>query len=147
MKQPGESPGFLLWHATLRWQRAIADALAPLDLTHVQFVLLASAWWMNHQGGHPSQVELATFAGTDVKMTSQVVRSLERKGLLERKTDPSDARALRLDVTPRGARLAPRAIDVVESVDTAFFNGVREAEALRLLRALIGVASPQAATR
>ena len=28
---PGESPGFLLWHATLRWQRDTAAALAPLS--------------------------------------------------------------------------------------------------------------------
>ena len=43
---PNDSPGFLLWHATLRWQRGVAQALAPLDLTHVQFVLLAatSTW-------------------------------------------------------------------------------------------------------
>jgi DNA-binding MarR family transcriptional regulator len=141
MKQPGESPGFLLWHATLRWQRAIADALAPLDLTHVQFVLLACAWWLNHQGSRPSQVELATFAGTDVKMTSQVVRSLERKGLIERRPDAADARALRLHVTPRGARLAPRAIDAVESVDATFFSGVRDTEALRFLRALTTASS------
>jgi len=141
MKQPVESPGFLLWHATLRWQRAVADALAPLDLTHVQFVLLACAWWLNHQGDHPSQVELATFAGTDVKMTSQVVRSLERKGLVERRPDASDARALRLHVTPRGARLAPRAIDAVESVDATFFGGVRESDALRVLHALAGTSS------
>jgi DNA-binding MarR family transcriptional regulator len=139
MKQPGESPGFLLWHATLRWQRAIADALAPLDLTHVQFVLLACAWWLNRRGDHPSQVELATFAGTDVKMTSQVVRSLERKGLVARETDASDTRALRLKVTPRGARLAPRAIDVVESVDIAFFHGVRDTGAIRMLRTLASV--------
>ena len=141
MRQPAESPGFLLWHATLRWQRAIADALAPLDLTHVQFVLLACTWWLNHKGDHPSQVELATFAGTDVKMTSQVVRSLERKGLIERKTDVSDTRAMRLKVTTRGARLAPRAIDVVESVDTTFFRGVRETDVLSLLRALAGPAT------
>jgi hypothetical protein len=37
---PNDSPGLLLWHATLRWQRGIARALQPLDLTHVQFVLL-----------------------------------------------------------------------------------------------------------
>jgi DNA-binding MarR family transcriptional regulator len=139
MKQPGESPGFLLWHATLRWQRAIAEALAPLDLTHVQFVLLACAWWLNRQGDHPSQVELATFAGTDVKMTSQVVRSLEGKGLIARETDVSDTRALRLKVTARGARLAPRAIDAVETVDIAFFHGVREADAIPMLRTLAGV--------
>lgn len=147
MRQPGESPGFLLWHATLRWQRAIADALAPLDLTHVQFVLLASVWWLNHRGERPSQVELATFAGTDVKMTSQVVRSLERKGQIERETDPSDTRALRLHVTASGARLAPQAIDAVEAVDTTFFRGVREAEALRLLRALADVRPARIADR
>ncbi len=26
---PNDSPGFLLWHATLRWQRGVARALAP----------------------------------------------------------------------------------------------------------------------
>jgi DNA-binding MarR family transcriptional regulator len=143
MRQPGESPGFLLWHATLRWQRSITDGLAPLDLTHVQFVLLACSWWLNHQGKRPSQVELASFAGTDVKMTSQAVRSLERKGLVERTTDESDSRALRVHVTTRGARLAPRAIDVVESVDTAFFRGVHEAEAVRMLRTLADVGAGQ----
>ena len=36
-----ESPGFLLWHATMRWQRAMRAALQPHDLTHVQFAHLA----------------------------------------------------------------------------------------------------------
>ncbi|MFD0573240.1 MarR family winged helix-turn-helix transcriptional regulator [Kitasatospora gansuensis] len=105
--QPGESPGFLLWHATLRWQRGIATALTPLDLTHVQFVLLACTWWLNGQGEHPSQQALARQAGTDVKMTSQVVRTLEAKGLVEREVDPADSRARRLRVTAAGAELAP----------------------------------------
>ena len=134
--RPAESPGFLLWHATLRWQRSIADALAPLGLTHVQFVLLACTWWLNGQGRRPSQVALAELAGTDVKMTSQVVRSLERKGLIERAVDASDTRARQLRVTRGGARLAPRAIDVVERVDITFFDDVRAEDAVRLLRTL-----------
>jgi hypothetical protein len=32
------------------WQREITAALAPLGLTHVQFVLLAAAWWLNSRG-------------------------------------------------------------------------------------------------
>src|SRR5213595_3871503 len=111
---PTDSPGFLLWHATLRWQRGIAQALAPLDLTHVQFVLLACTWWLNEQGERPTQIALATQAGTDIKMTSQVVRNLERKGLIEREVDSTDTRARRLRVTKQGAELAPRAITVVE---------------------------------
>jgi DNA-binding MarR family transcriptional regulator len=133
---PNDSPGFLLWRTTLRWQREITAALRPLDLTHVQFVLLASAWWLNSQGRRPSQVELAAFAETDIKMTSTVIRGLERTGLLQRDVDPKDARAFRLRVTRAGARLAPRAIDVVEAADRRFFAGVPQRDVLRLLNRL-----------
>jgi DNA-binding MarR family transcriptional regulator len=134
--EPSQSPGFLLWHATLRWQRGIAGALAPLDLTHVQFVLLACAWWLNDHGDPPNEVAIAAQAGTDVKMTSQVLRTLERKGLLEREVDAADTRARRVRVTKRGAALAPRAIAVVEEVDARFFADIPAHETLRILRRL-----------
>ena len=101
------SPGFWLWHATLRWQRAIASVLAPLGLTHVQFVLLSCAWWMNDHGLVPNQLELARQAGTDVKMTSQVVRKLEAKGLLERETDPGDTESAPAARHPHRDRAGP----------------------------------------
>jgi DNA-binding MarR family transcriptional regulator len=131
--EPSQSPGFLLWHATLRWQRAIAVALAPLELTHVQFVLLASTWWLNERGEQPNQSTLAAHAGTDVKMTSQVIRSLQAKGFIEREIDPLDTRARRRRVSRRGARLAPRAIATVERVDAAFFADVHADVALEVL--------------
>lgn len=136
--RPEESPGFLLWHATLRWQREIAAVLGPLDLTHVQFVLLASAWWLNRAGAAPNQQTLARHAGTDVKMTSQVLRKLEEKGLLERTVDPADTRARQLRVTDAGAALAQRAIGVVEAADAAFFAGTDTAAAIRALKPLAG---------
>jgi DNA-binding MarR family transcriptional regulator len=132
---PDESPGFLLWHATLRWQRAIAAALAPLGLTHVQFVLLACAWWLNEQGHTPNQLTLAAQAGTDVKMTSQVLRRLEAKGLIERRTDPHDTRARTLHITAHGGALARKAIAAVERADDAFF-GPTTATFVRTLRRL-----------
>ena len=119
---PENSPGFLLWHATLRWQRSISAALTPLDLTHVQFVLLACTWWLNERGESPNQLAVATQAGTDVKMTSEVVRKLERKGLIERMVDPADSRAKTLRVTAQGARVARKAIVKVEAVDSDFFG-------------------------
>ncbi|MET7457244.1 MarR family transcriptional regulator [Streptomyces sp. NPDC005574] len=135
---PGESPGFLLWHATLRWQRAVTAALAPLGLTHVQFVLLACAWWLNGQGDRPNQLALARQAGTDVKMTSQVLRALETKGLIEREVDPADTRAKRLRVTEAGAELAPRAIAAVEEADALFFEPVAVDATIDLLGRLAG---------
>jgi len=134
---PGESPGFLLWHATLRWQRAVTAALAPLDLTHVQFVLLACAWWAGSAGdGPPNQLELAGQAGTDVKMTSAVLATLERKGLVRREPDPHDSRAKRVAVTARGAELAPRAVEAVERADAEFFRPAGSADVSALLRRL-----------
>jgi DNA-binding MarR family transcriptional regulator len=142
---PNDSPGFLLWHATLRWQRGIAQALGPLDLTHVQFVLLACTWWLNEQGERPTQIALAAQAGTDVKMTSQVVRSLERKGLVKREVDALDTRARRLQVTKRGRELAPRAIAIVEQVDADFFADLPERQTLSFLRRLVRLPQRDAA--
>ena len=118
---PAESPGILLWRLTLAWQRAVTAALAPLDLTHVQFVLLASAWWLTEQGTIPHQQDLATHAGTDARMTSEVVRKLADKGLLAREVDPSDTRARRLRPTPAGVASAMSAMQAVEDVDATFF--------------------------
>src|SRR5499425_1290938 len=121
---PADSPGFVLWHVTLRWQRDIAAALAPLGLTHVQFVLLATTWWLNSRGEDPNQLTVARQAGTDVKMTSQVLRKLETKGLIRRDVDAADTRARRLRVTDRGAELAVRAIAAVETADAKFFQPI-----------------------
>jgi len=137
--RPEESPGFLLWHVTLRWQRDVAAALAPLDLTHAQFVLLATTWWMNSQGAHPNQLSVARQAGTDVKMTSQVLRKLEAKRLIRRDVDLADTRARRLRVTDAGAELARRAVAAVEAADAAFFRTVPDLGALLgVLRSLAG---------
>jgi DNA-binding MarR family transcriptional regulator len=133
---PGENPGFLLWHATLRWQREVAAALGPLDLTHVQFVLLACTWWLNRQGLVPNQATVARQAGTDVKMTSQVLRTLETKGLLVREVDPADTRARRLRATAAGAELAPRAMAAVERADAVFFEPVSAEDSLSILTRL-----------
>jgi len=118
---PEDSPGFLLWRLTLRWQREVAAALRPLELTHVQFVLLAGAWWLERVGPPPSQRELAAHADTDAMMTSQVVRALESRQLLVRTADAADARVRRLAVTPAGQALVQNAIGVVEAVDERFF--------------------------
>lgn len=137
---PADSPGFLLWHATLAWQRKINAVLAPLNLTHVQFVLLACAWWLDQRGESPNQQALARQAGTDIKMTSQVLRTLEGKGLLERQVDPTDSRAKQLRPTAAGTDLARRAVTAVETVDAQVF-GDAATELLTVLRRLPGAPS------
>jgi DNA-binding MarR family transcriptional regulator len=127
----GESPGFLLWRVTQRWQRSIVAALRPLDLTHAQFVLLMSTWYLGRgAGAGPSQRAVADHAEADVMMTSQVLRTLEKRGLVTRSPDAADARVKRLAVTPEGARLVRRAQGVVEKADRAFFAEAGDQAAL-----------------
>ncbi len=132
-----ESPGFLLWQITNQWQAAQRAALKPLGLTHVQFVLLASLTWL--ESTRPvSQRDLAEHAATDPMMTSQVLRALESRALIERRPHPEDKRARALAVTRRGRALANRAVGAVEACDRAFFKPLAgDAPAfLRMLQAL-----------
>jgi DNA-binding MarR family transcriptional regulator len=134
---PDSSPGFLLWRVTLHWQRLVTEALRPFNLTHVQFALLSSAWWLSRDAGDgqgagagqggpggssPNQLAIAAQAGTNVKMTSEVLRKLEDKGLIVQRTDPGDRRAKSITITAEGIRLAEQAVVAVEQVDAAFFS-------------------------
>jgi DNA-binding MarR family transcriptional regulator len=135
-----DRPGFLLWHAVLRWQRAATTALAPLELTHSQFRLLAAVVWLATDLGRPaSQREVAEHTGTDAMVTSQVVRALEAKGWLERLADDRDARVWRLRATAEGRRRAVAAVGLVRALDDEFFGpAAGRAEVVALLRHLAG---------
>jgi DNA-binding MarR family transcriptional regulator len=70
---------------------------------------------------------------------AQVLRILEGRGLVTREVDPDDSRALRLDLTEPGTRLALEAIRVVEATDAEFFAAAGERKpVVRLLRRLAG---------
>jgi DNA-binding MarR family transcriptional regulator len=126
----GRSPGFMLWHTTLRWQREVASALREVSLTHVQFLLLASTWWLGRDGDRPNQRQVAEHAGLDQVMTSQVVRTLERNLLLRRVRSSTDSRARELELTDEGQLLARRAVALMDEVDREFFSVARDITSL-----------------
>ena len=129
------SPGLALWRATSAWQREIRNALAPHDLTHMQYVLLASLTWLE-RAEPVTQRELANHAGTDVMMTSQVLRTLESKGYITRSQHPTDGRAITLAPTAIGIALANRATRDVEAADESFFSVLAPGRRIALVRAL-----------
>jgi DNA-binding MarR family transcriptional regulator len=119
-----DSLGFSLWQVSSMWQRQINAALKQFDLTHAQFVLLASLTWLVSEDKPLTQVDLASHAKMDVMMTSNVLRTLEHKGLILRNPHPTDTRAKSLAVTSKGLELAAQAVQVVEGIDKAFFNSL-----------------------
>lgn len=133
----GRSAGFLLWHASLRWQRRITEILAPMGITHVQFALVATVWWLGKDGYPPRQREVAEHAGIDPAMTSQVMTVLIQRGWVVRGVDPADGRASRLYVTDAGRQIAEQAVVELDRAERKFFSpaGDRD-EVLNMLRTL-----------
>ena len=123
------NPGSLLWQVTLAWQRAMRATLEPHDLTHMQFMLLRAAWWLGEHEGPPTQHRIAEHAGTDVQMTSQVLRRLAARQLVTRELDASDPHARRIVLTSSGATLLAAALADVEITDAEFFAVLSEPSA------------------
>jgi DNA-binding MarR family transcriptional regulator len=134
------SPGFQLWQVTNAWQRHIRAALAPHELTHVQFVLLATM--LSLQPEPMTQRQLSEAAGTDAMMTSQVLRGLEQRSLITRTPHPTDRRAVLVALTDDAEALINAANRAVEHADEQFFSALertaldRFVGLLRDLRAL-----------
>jgi DNA-binding MarR family transcriptional regulator len=135
----------------MRWRAAVDRAVAPLGLTHAQYSTLASLAAMTADGTRPSQRQLAAYTGLDAIYVSKLVRVLEQNGLVARLPDPSDARAVRLALTDRGAEVVDEAVRIVRGLHvdlTAPLGGPDSAEVRALaagLQTLLSVA-PEATT-
>ena len=119
---PEQSPGFLLWQVSTEWRRQIESVLLKLGLTHPQFVLLANLGWLTSNQSGVTQVALARHCKTDITMTSQVLRALEKKGYIERQQQAGNEKAKFPSVTKSGVKLIGQAIPLVEAMDRKFFQ-------------------------
>lgn len=135
------STGFWLHHAALTWRAELDTRLRPLGLSPTQFIVLAAAGWLEHLNGPPTQQEVAEQAGADRMMTSKLLRTLEDRGLLDRRVHETDARAVRVALKTAGRDLVDQATTRAREVDTMFFG----ADAASLRTALRGIADQRGA--
>jgi len=82
--------------------------------------------WLAGKEKHVTQVMLAHHSKLDVMMTSQVLRTLESRGLLLRHSHPTDTRAKVLELTQSERDLVVAAIPLVEGIDDTFLGGKGE---------------------
>lgn len=121
-KSPNESPGYLLANLNLLWQRKQKKILDPLDLTHTQFVLLASLAWLLREKEWVTQVDIANQGNADRMMVSKVLRTLEKKNFIQRQEHPRDTRAKIINLTEDGSIVLQKAMVEVENSDEKFFS-------------------------
>ena len=119
-----DSTGFLLWQVTNLWQREIKKALEKYELTHSQFVLLASIHWLTLNKQNVTQILLSNLTKIDPMTTSTVLRTLQIKGLIKRKEHETDTRAKTVGLTEVGLKNTKLAIKTVEQFDKQFFGSL-----------------------
>ncbi len=124
-QQPEQSPGYLLWRVSIQWRSLIEKALKVYDLTHPQFVVLASLAWLTQDGKKVSQIEVGRMAGLDPNTTSQILRGLEKKKMIER-TQSVDERSKNPAVTELGRKILEKALPAVEKTDMTFFENANQ---------------------
>lgn len=101
--------------------------LEPLGLTHPQYLVMLALWQSS-----PRRVrDLADALHLEPATLSPLLKRLESAGLLDRRRDPHDDRALAVSLTPAGVALRERAIAVPGQIMERLGVGVAELERTR----------------
>jgi DNA-binding MarR family transcriptional regulator len=141
---PEDSPGFLLWRVSLEWRRSIERALAPLELTQPQFVVLAGTGWLTRNGDAVRQTDIGRHIGVDPNTLSQILRGLEKRKLVSRRQlSRGSGKYPRL--TQTGQNALRQALPLAEDVDQRFFGvlGADVTMAMAVLTRLFAALSGQ----
>lgn len=107
------------------------------------FVLITLLRRARRAGRGITQREVAARTRIDVNTTSQIVRGLERRGLLTRSPHPDDSRAVTLALTAHGADLTRDCAARVRAINSDFFAGADSPGLRDTLTGLLDRAGPQ----
>ncbi|MGB5394567.1 MAG: MarR family transcriptional regulator [Lutimonas sp.] len=126
--KPEEDLGFLLWQITMTWQRKLNRALDEIDLTHTQFAILSALRSLLKESNDVTQKAIAERSNTDTMMVSKVLRTLEKKGFVERKEHKTDTRAKCVFLTQKGINTFQEAFKIAWAANQDFFNKLSDKE-------------------
>jgi DNA-binding MarR family transcriptional regulator len=108
--------GFLLAKAMQRWNELLAERFAAAGFGEIRPSYGSALLPLFEQDGL-RMGELAARAGLSKQALTELVRRLERDGLVERRPDPLDGRASLIFLTTRSRDFEPVAARVLAELD------------------------------
>jgi DNA-binding MarR family transcriptional regulator len=132
-----ESPMFTVKRAARHFDQLAAEAFAADELGFMEGLVLAAMFFEAPRPIRPSN--LADTFTTTRGNVSHAISSLEAKGLVQRRIDPSDARGYLLALKPAGKKCALRVIAAFDKMQQGFeqeVGGNALKNALAVIRAL-----------
>lgn len=134
--KPRDSPGFLLWQTTMIWQRKIKKLLTPHELSHAQFVIMATLLWFEAKHYETTQKMIVEWTKLDKMTVSQALKNLTKRMLIQRYEHEKDTRFKTVHLTAEGKKLTSTLIPQIEKIDALFFNE-NEKESVKLFNKII----------
>jgi len=105
-----------------KWHSIIKKELKKMNLTHPQFVVLASLAYLSQNGNEITQIMISKLAGIDVMTISQILSLLEKQNFVKRKEHSKDTRAKAVILSKKGEEVLQKAVPLVEQIDEIFFG-------------------------
>ena len=111
-----------------KWHSMIKKELKKMNLTHPQFVVLASLAYLSQNGNEVTQVMISKLSEIDVMTVSQILSLLEKHDFVKRKEHSRDTRAKAVTVNKKGEEVLQKAIPLIEQIDELFFGKLDDDE-------------------
>src|SRR6476659_7605541 len=107
---------------------ALDEALAPHDLKSADYLVLVA---LANEAADTASSVCSVLAHDPGAMTRKI-DALEKRGLVRRVRSAEDRRAIKLELTPEGKKLYPKALAAAVGVANDFLEGFTKAEARQL---------------
>ena len=117
-----KSTGLLFMRVYNKWHSMIKKELKKMNLTHPQFVVLASLAYLSQDSNEVTQVMISKLSGIDVMTVSQILNLLEKNDFVKRKEHSRDTRAKAVILNKKGEEVLQKAVPLVEQIDEIFFK-------------------------
>jgi DNA-binding MarR family transcriptional regulator len=117
-------PGYLVRRLHQIHVGLFAEACGHEDITPIQFAMLSAL----ENGEEMDQMTLSTAVGVDRVSGADVIRRLERRGLLERNASPRDKRAKLIKITAGGKAYANRVRPMMAKAQAELLKPLTEDE-------------------
>lgn len=123
---------YLLNRAGARIATAFSEEVRPLGATLQTWRVLAAL----HERDGRRMGDLSETTSIEVSTLTRLVDNMEKKGLVSRRRDAADARAVTLHAAPAGRRMTRIILPIAERYEKVALQGFSNAEATVLKTAL-----------
>ena len=126
--RPSQAIGAYIGRARRTIVEAIDQELAPLDISHAQWIVIM----MLGDGAASTAAELCKILIYDPGAMTRLLDRLEHKGALRRVRGKGDRRSVHLELTADGRKLYPRILEALVQVFNRLLHGFSKSEVQQL---------------